>query len=81
MNSKKIIIGVVIVALLAVAGYFVWKSYFPKPAAPTQEAPQSLGAQIYENIQNPIENKVPETNPFKAETNPFTNAYKNPFGQ
>jgi flagellar basal body-associated protein FliL len=88
-NSKKIllvIITITIAAVLIIGGFFIYKKYYQK--APATEQPQTLGGQIYEQIQNPAE-KIPETNPFKAKTNPFEEAktnpfkdvYKNPFGE
>ena len=80
MNSKKIIY--IILALIVIAGLAVWlsqkKSAVPAfTGAPENEA--GLGGDIYNQVsQNPAEN-LPETNPFKAEINPFTGAYKNPF--
>ncbi len=39
-----------------------------------------LGASIYEKSQNPIVDKLPETNPFgKAPINPLKSVYTNPF--
>jgi hypothetical protein len=89
---KKIIeitVPVVIVALFAV-GYFVWKKYYRKPDIEPikQEESKTLGGQIYDQVENPAQ-KLPETNPFQANTNPFdeikTNpykeVYKNPFAQ
>ena len=41
---------------------------------------ESLGAEIIDQIQNPLKGKLPPTNPFeKAETNPLEDIYKNPF--
>lgn len=40
----------------------------------------SLGTQIFEKTQNPLEGKLPETNPLaEVKTNPFKNIYPNPF--
>lgn len=44
------------------------------------EVKESLGAEIVDQIQNPLKGKLPPTNPFeKAETNPLEDIYKNPF--
>lgn len=43
-----------------------------------QKQKASLGEQIYEQVQNPISGKIPETNPF-VKVNPFKGVYKNPF--
>ena len=90
MNGKKkiaVILGVAIAAVLIVGGVFVYQKYYRKAPAPKEE-PQTLGGQIYEQVQNPAE-KIPETNPYSAntnpfetaKTNPFKNVYNNPFGE
>lgn len=39
-----------------------------------------FGARIYEAVENPVKNQMPETNPFSSvEINPFKAGYKNPF--
>lgn len=38
-----------------------------------------LGAQIYESVQNPVKDQLPQTNPFAKKTNPIQAVYKNPF--
>jgi len=63
---KKIII-VVIVIIVVVA--IVWIVFIKKPIFLNKIFPQKT--------EEPI--KSPETNPFKTETNPFLNSYKNPF--
>lgn len=96
-NSSKInpaLIGAVIVILiLAGAGFWYWRS---KKAVPGVSAPAGvlkqeevgggLGANIFEKSQNPISDKLSETNPFGADINPFEKQanplkaqYKNPF--
>jgi len=85
MKKSYVIILVVVLIIIAVALWWFLKG---KPAGvPGGEAgpitePTGLGAQIYEQVsQNPVEGNIPEVNPFKAEINPFKEAYKNPFGQ
>lgn len=79
INKKiNIIIIVVIIVLLIIGGYFVYKKYWPTPSEPVREETVSLGGQIYEQVQNPAE-KIPETNPYSAKTNPFEEAKINPF--
>ena len=59
----------------------------PSPSAvapsPTPEAvvTESLGGEIYNKSQNPTENSIPQTNPFETKTNPFKDAYVNPFAK
>lgn len=97
MNKKILII--IIAAIIAISagigGFFVWKKYFKKASEMQlqqegkkveEEKPESLGEQIYQQTQNPIE-KLPQSNPYETKTNPFeetktnpySNGYKNPF--
>lgn len=49
---------------------------------PLSQKPQSssLGGQIFNEAQNPVSGKIPETNPLGAvKINPFKNVYPNPF--
>lgn len=85
LNTRNIVIGV-LVLLLIVAGIWYWQSREAPP--PPQEEPAGVGAQIFEKAQNPVADKVPETNPFestpnpfKKETNPLKAIYQNPFGE
>lgn len=50
----------------------------PEPGA---VATESLGGEIFEKSQNPMENNVPQVNPFEAKTNPFKSSYTNPFAE
>jgi len=82
---KKIvaIVSVIIVAVIIwlwFAGYF--KSVFVGIPPQAPEAQLGFGGSLYEKIapENPV-SKFPETNPFKDGINPFSGAYKNPFGQ
>ncbi|MBI2075261.1 MAG: hypothetical protein HYZ07_00190 [Candidatus Harrisonbacteria bacterium] len=93
MKNAYIAIAIVIVAALAVGiWYFRSREAEPLPdtsniageAAPS--AQEELGGALYEATQNPVQEKLPETNPFKAqanpfgaEVNPFQDVYKNPF--
>ncbi|MDI6883425.1 MAG: hypothetical protein QMC93_03120 [Patescibacteria group bacterium] len=90
-DKKKIIIisGVIVFAILILAGFYIYqKKTAPFKEEVKKETPSGLGGQIYEKIQNPAE-KIPQTNPYKAKTNPFeetkTNpfkdVYRNPFGE
>lgn len=93
MNKKITIIVIAIIIAIATIGFFVWQKYYKAEPAPTPspvatEKPQTLGGEISEQVQNPAE-KLPETNPYEAKTNPFEEAktnpfediYKNPFGE
>lgn len=48
------------------------------PAPQIKEGEEGLGGEIYEKVQNPGE-KLPQVNPFEAQTNPFQEAKTNPF--
>ena len=80
--KSLMIIGVVIILLIA-GGVGFW--YWSKNRQVPKEVP-TLGSEIFENTQNPLGGKVPDTNPFADQPNPFgdkTNpiekAYTNPF--
>lgn len=84
-NGKRAtIIGIIAVILIVALGFFVWWKYYkkaslPVPTTPTATTtPQTLGGQIYEQVQNPAE-KLPQTNPFEAKVNPFEEAKTNPY--
>jgi len=81
--------SIIVVVAVAAAGFWYWQN---KKSAPTStiSAPEEvftqekvtggLGANIVEKSQNPISDKLPETNPFeKVEINPFKSIYTNPF--
>lgn len=72
-NKQKIIIIAAVAVLTIAVGIGFW--YWSKSK---QEAP-SLGDQLFEKTQNPLKGKLPETNPFKEQVNPFDTIYKNPF--
>ncbi|MEK9194277.1 MAG: hypothetical protein AAB884_00515 [Patescibacteria group bacterium] len=80
MNFKSkliIIILVVVVVIIAAAGFWYWSKNKQVPLE-KQEAP-TLGGQIFEKTQNPTYGKLPDTNPFKDQKNPFDVIYDNPF--
>lgn len=92
MKNKLPIIIVVIVILLA-AGFWFWAKKKVTPPTPVPSTVYSqekttggLGGNIFEKSQNPISDKLPETNPFGgkvnpfgSQTNPYKDTYKNPF--
>ena len=71
-GPKLVIIIVVIIAALA-GGYWYWSQ---KKA---QEGGSTLGSEIFDKTQSPLEGQVPDTNPFKNQKNPLDVIYKNPF--
>lgn len=82
MKPKQLYyIGIAVVVLVGfVFWYFQIRKATPEipGAIPRQDA--SLGAQLFEEAANPVNKKLPETNPFEAaETNPLDKIYKNPF--
>ncbi|MBI2051587.1 hypothetical protein HYT33_02375 [Candidatus Roizmanbacteria bacterium] len=64
------IVLVVFLILVIVVGLWWWKG---------KTTTKPLGSQIYQQVQNPLKGKIPETNPFTVKTNPFKNIYPNPF--
>lgn len=72
------LIPVIILLLVAGVAYFLISTgKLPNPLS-KKGTTTSLGEQIYAKTQNPLEGKLPETNPF-AKVNPFKGVYKNPF--
>ena len=70
VNWGNIFLAVSIILFVAVAGLIVYARYFQAPAADqVLETGDILGAQT----------PTPETNPFKANTNPLSSVYENPF--
>lgn len=76
MKPKYIVI-LVLVLLAAGLVFWYWQKNQPKPAvfAPNNsqlQTGQGLGAQVYQQQQNPVKNQVPDPNP-------INNSYTNPF--
>jgi len=72
-KSKPIILVSVVVAIvIAAAGFWFWSKNKQVPSS-------SLGGQIFEKTQNPLEGQVPDANPFKDQKNPLDAIYQNPF--
>lgn len=72
--------GIIIVLVLILAGgayFLVSTGKVSNPLIKKTQAP-SLGEQIYTQTQNPLKDKIPQTNPF-VKVNPFKGVYKNPF--
>ena len=85
IGSKSLIIIGVVIILLVAGGVGFWyfrggeiPSLTPEPDGSPEEAP-TLGSEIFDKTQNPLEGQVPDTNPFKDQKNPLDTIYKNPF--
>ena len=76
-RSKFLIIIIVVIIAALAGGYWYW-SRSDQASSPSEEAP-TLGSEIFDKTQNPLGGKLPDTNPFKDQKNPFDTIYKNPF--
>ena len=74
-KSKPILIAFVIVVVVAAAGFWYWQS----KKAPSSPGAPSLGSEIFDKTQSPLEGQVPDINPFKNQKNPLDAIYQNPF--
>lgn len=80
--GKNIIIIIATIIVLILIGAWWWQKDKKSSILPVnvpEQGSAGLGGQLYESVNNPVENKVPETNPFNTETNPLKGVYKNPF--
>ncbi len=72
-TTRLLIIIITIVVITAVVVYIVQKG-----EEPAEE--EGLGSSLYKQIEGQKEAmEIPETNPFKAETNPLQGVKTNPF--
>jgi hypothetical protein len=79
--------GIPIAVLVVIAVVLVWwltkSGGQPSSNVGNNTVPQEaagLGAQVFDQVsQNPVGGKMPDTNPLKAEANPYKGAYTNPF--
>lgn len=76
---RNTVIIIVLVLILIGGAYFLMISGKIPNSLNKKTQTQSLGEQIYTQTKNPLEEKLPETNPFNVETNPAKKAYPNPF--
>ncbi|MDO8676663.1 MAG: hypothetical protein Q7K16_03395 [Candidatus Azambacteria bacterium] len=76
MENKSQILTWVVVIILVAAGVGFW--YWSRNVKAPEETP-TLGGQIFEKTQNPLEGQVPDANPFKDQKNPLDTIYQNPF--
>jgi hypothetical protein len=81
MHNKKMIISIIIAVIVLVAIVLIIvlkpKSGDNLDSLANQDT-DGLGATLY---QNPLDSGIPQVNPFEVETNPFKNAYQNPFAK
>lgn len=73
---RGLLVAIGIIILLALAGGVWWVKN--KTQTSTGVASKNLGGELYE-AANPLDEKLPETNPFAVETNPIKAIYPNPF--
>ncbi len=70
--------AIFILLILLAGGFYLLVSTGKIPNLFNKNKATSLGEQIYNQTKNPLEDKIPETNPF-SKVNPFKGVYKNPF--
>ncbi|OGZ05785.1 MAG: hypothetical protein A2942_00815 [Candidatus Lloydbacteria bacterium RIFCSPLOWO2_01_FULL_50_20] len=78
LKSKPLILVSIIAAVIIIAGVGFWYWSKNKQSSRSEEA-SSLGGQIFDKTQNPLEGQVPDANPFKNQKNPLDSIYQNPF--
>lgn len=77
--KNKIYIAVAAALVALGVGYLAFR-VSEEPAVVEVTPAEQLGGALLEKTQNPLKDELPSANPFKnAETNPFIDAYKNPF--
>ncbi|MDO8574205.1 MAG: hypothetical protein Q7R86_01095 [bacterium] len=85
LSRGKQTIFIIIIFLVIIAALIVAWVVFSDKGTDNQDSSNqagsegSLGADIAEKAQNPLSDKLPETNPGAA-VNPIEGAYQNPFG-
>lgn len=77
-RGNIILISLILILVLAGGGFFLISKGIIKNPLQKSSPNSSLGTKIFEKTQNPIQDKIPETNPF-SKVNPFKGVYKNPF--
>ena len=79
LTSQKgniaLILLIILLVLAGVVFFLISKGIIKNPL----QKSSSLGGQIFNKVQNPLQSKMPEVDAFQAETNPFKNIYPNPF--
>ena len=76
-SITKVVVPIIVVILVA-GGLFWYFKFYKKPVSVEKVTPAAtLGGQIYEQANNPIQNKLPDT--VAPVPNPIQDTYKNPF--
>lgn len=79
-NITLIFVGALIVSMIIGVGFWYLQNKKSSGVLLDEETISSgFGAQILEKSQNPIKDKLPETNPFQKDANPLKDVYINPF--
>jgi len=83
VGNKKLVFTIVVIVILLAGGVVFWywsqkraevsKTSVEMPAETSAETQvkDGLGAKVFNKTNNPLFNKLPETNPFQVKTNPF----------
>ena len=87
MNKQTIFIAIFLVVVIAIV--VAWVTFrgrgdngVPKGTAqepPAADAPETLGAEIFDKTRNPIKGEIGGGNPVEG-ANPLEGVYQNPFG-
>lgn len=79
MKANKKILLIIIILVLLVGGFCFLQKYLGISLWPWEkETAETFGEKIYQMVKNPAE-EIPQTNPFRAEINPFDDLKINPF--
>lgn len=78
MNQRRAVLLFVVVLVALASVFFFFSRTTKNPAPATVSREKNLGTQVGEAV-DPLEQKLPETNPFAAPTNPVKIVYPNPF--
>lgn len=79
-NTAKIAIGVAVLIILGLAGWYYYQKpkEKPEPIKTAEDVVEAVTQPGLEVPSNPLGGKVPEVNPVDR-ANPFKDVYQNPF--
>lgn len=84
--NKIIIIAVIVIALVAIYWLLGNSGMVTMPSgekvsekAVVSEPSSGMGGQLFDQIQQNPGEKLPDTNPFNKDLNPYSGGYVNPF--